>query len=343
MRKRILNWVLLISITSVVLIGVVAIVELYCAYSYYRYRDTLKNELNAIRLKEPLKNQNSINFKTDSLGFILPYKSLDKVSKKVIFLGGSTTECRAVNEDKRIHIEVQRSLLNTSCLNIGNSGNHSMHTLDILANKIVPLNPDVVVINHNVNDLSILLNTGTYFNNHPRRSLIINNSDQLYSYKVGYPKNWLVRNFIPHISLVLLPTTFEGLALSENEEFSKSPLKPNMDIDALKEMFSKSLKGIVSYAKSWGIKPILMTQGSCFRYYGVDNVDKYDGYNLDSLHSVFNNVVRKVAKKSNCSLVDAEFLMEDNKSFFIDCVHYNDSGSVFISKYISSEIKKLLN
>lgn len=343
MLKKLLNWTFLISITLGVLIGIVAVVELYCAYSYYKYRDGLKNDLNAIRLKEPFRNQNSDNFKTDSLGFILPYRPLNKSTTTVVFMGGSTTECLGVDQDKRIHVEVEKELSNTSCLNVGKSGNNSMHSLGIFANKIVPLSPDVAVFNHNVNDLSILLNTGTYFNKHPHRSLILTQSDQLYAYKVGYPKNWFVRNFIPHISLVLLPTTFDGQKLPENEEFSNKALAPNMNIDSLKLMFNRSLTGLVCYAKSWGVKPILMTQGSCFQHYGIANIDKYAGYNLDSLHNVFNNVVRSVAAKNECSLVDAELLMEDKKGLFYDSVHYTDSGSVFISKFVSAEIKKLLH
>ena len=343
MIKKLLNWFFLSLITVGLLIGVVAIVELYCAYAYYKYRDSLKNELQAIRLRQPLYNQNFENYRTDSLGFILPYTSLDSTSKTVFFLGGSTTECLEVKEDNRVHVEVEKQVENVTCINIGYSGNHSMHSLNLLANKIMHLSPDVVVINHNVNDLSILLNTGTYFNEHPKRSLVLSNSDQLNSYKVGYPKNWFVRNYIPHISLVLLPTTFEGEDILENKEFSQEALQPNLNIDSLKQLYSKSLFGLVNYAKSWGVKPILMTQGSCFKEFEIENIERYNDYNLDSLHSEFNKVVRYVAKVSKVYLVDAENLMEDQKGYFYDSVHYTDSGSIFISKHIASAVKTVLN
>ena len=155
-----------------------------------------------------------------------------------------------------------------------------MHSLNLLANKIISLSPDVVVINHNVNDLSILLNTGTYFNQHPKRSLILTHSDQLNPYKVGYPKNWFVRTFIPHISLVLLPTTFEGQDIPKNNEFSKDALRPDLNIDSLKQLYSKSLTGLVNYAKSWNVQPVLMTQASCFKEFEVENIEKFKGYNL---------------------------------------------------------------
>ena len=48
------------------LIGVIALIELYCSYAYYKYRDSLKNELKAIRLRQPFCNQVADSFKTDS-------------------------------------------------------------------------------------------------------------------------------------------------------------------------------------------------------------------------------------------------------------------------------------
>ncbi len=340
--KKIINWFLLIGFSLGVVVAIVGVVELYCAYSYYRYRDTLKNDLNAIRLREPFHNQDNNGFRTDSLGFILPYRSLDSSEFRVVFMGGSTTECLAVSEEKRVHRAVEKQLDKTTCLNIGNSGNHSMHTLDIFANKVLAYNPNVVVINHNVNDLSILLNTGTYHNQHHQRSLLLTSSEDLYSYVVGYPKNWFVRNFIPHISLVLLPTTFEGGGLPLRREFPDGPLREDLNSDSLKYLFKKSMKGLVEYSKSWGVKPVLMTQGSCYKHYDIGNLERYRCYNLDSLHNVFNQVVRDVALECGVDLVDAEFLMEDNKAYFYDVVHYTDSGSVFISDHIASTVKKVL-
>ena len=342
-KKKFINWIILISITLLMFIGTIAIVELYCSYSYYKYRDSLKNELKAIRLRQPFSNQDSDDFKTDSLGFILPYKSLDSTSKTVVFLGGSTTECKKVKDNKRIHVKVEEQLTNLSCLNIGNSGNHSMHSLNLFANKVLSLSPDLVIINHNINDLSILINTGTYFNKHPQRSLLLNNTNQLYTYKVGYPKNWFVRKYIPYISLVLFPTTFQGEDLIENREFSDKPLRPDLNIDFLKDMYRKSMMGLINYTRFWGVKPILMTQGSCFEEYSLKNIERYHGYNLDSLHKEFNKVVRDVASISKVPLVDAENLMENKKEYFYDVVHYTDSGSVFISNHIAKEIKRVLN
>ncbi len=338
--KKLRNWFLLIFLTFVFLTALVAVVELYCAYSYYRFRDTLKNDINAIRLREPIHNLNQGNFRTDSLGFILPYKPQHSTDKTIAFMGGSTTECLAVSEENRIHKVVEDELENVSCLNIGNSGNHSMHSLNLFVNKVAAYKPDVVVVNHNINDISILLNTGTYHNSNPSRSLLLTNSEELNTYKVGYPKNWFVRNFIPHISLVLLPTTFEGEPIAKRE-FDRSAI-PDQKIADIENQFRNSILGLIRYIKSQDVKPILFTQGSCFKHYKIENEGNYKGYDIAKIHAKFNSVLREISNQENVMLVDAELLMKDNKEYFVDVVHYNDSGSLFISKYISEAVKSEL-
>ena len=79
--------------------------------------------------------------------------------------------------------------------------------------------------------------------------------------------------------------------------------------------------GLVNYARLWGVKPILMTQGSCFQEYSLKNIERYHGYNLDSFHEEFNKVVRYIASISKVPLVHAENLMENKKEYFYDDVH----------------------
>ena len=52
-------------------------------------------------------------------------------------------------------------------------GNNSLHSLDILLNKIIPLKPNVVVMMHNINDLVALIYDKTYWSKNPTRQPII--------------------------------------------------------------------------------------------------------------------------------------------------------------------------
>ena len=57
--------------------------------------------------------------------------------------------------------------------NSGVGGNNSLHSLDILLNKLIPLHPDVVVMMHNINDLMSLIYDESYWSNNPSRAPII--------------------------------------------------------------------------------------------------------------------------------------------------------------------------
>ena len=56
--------------------------------------------------------------------------------------------------------------------NGGLSGNNSLHAIDLLVNKVIPLKPRVVVFMENINDLSTLLYEKTYWNKNNVRAPI---------------------------------------------------------------------------------------------------------------------------------------------------------------------------
>ena len=57
--------------------------------------------------------------------------------------------------------------------NSGVSGNNTLHSIDILLNKAIPLEPDIVVLMQNINDLIILLFEGDFWNHNPYRGVIV--------------------------------------------------------------------------------------------------------------------------------------------------------------------------
>ena len=93
----------------------------------------------------------------------------------LVFLGGSTVACIYVDEESRFPSLVgqllsQQTGKKVTSYNSGVGGNNSLHSLDILLNKIIPLKPDVVVMMHNINDLVALIYDKTYWSNNPTRS-----------------------------------------------------------------------------------------------------------------------------------------------------------------------------
>ena len=115
---------------------------------YLRYSTSLKNDIYKIQ--------------TDQNGYIMPSGDLNS-DIKIVFHGGSTTECIYVSENKRFPYLVQQNLMakfpqtTIGTWNSGVSGNNSMHSINTLLNKTLSLNPTHVVLMHNMNDLSQLM------------------------------------------------------------------------------------------------------------------------------------------------------------------------------------------
>jgi len=115
--------------------------------------------------------------KINSEGFMV-YKPADTPTDySIAFLGGSTTECLYVQDSLRFPYLTAQLLEKQSgktfnSFNGALSGNNSMHSINLLLNKIIPMQPDIVIMMHNVNDWNVLIKEKSYWNNNPSKSMI---------------------------------------------------------------------------------------------------------------------------------------------------------------------------
>lgn len=56
------------------------------------------------------------------------------------------------------------------------------------------------------------------------------------------------------------------------------------------------------------------------------------------IYDEMNETTRKTAHDNNILLIDLDSLVPKETKYFRDIVHYNDTGSVFVSKIISRQI-----
>lgn len=167
---------------------------------------------------------------TDRHGFIGPSEIHPEPDLKIVFLGGSTTECLYMDEEQRFPYLVGRQLekqlnkkINT--YNGGVSANESMHSLNILMNKVLPLKPTAVVLMHNINDLVILRSQGTY---------------------------WYPNSLKSHVQ-------------TSKNVFTRYEFPPNHNAYHEKEIsqeFQHNLETFIAICRIRGIMPVLMTQAN---------------------------------------------------------------------------------
>lgn len=207
---------------------------------------------STVKLERPTRNYlshiapNTVERKyyrvaTDEHGFIGPILHQEP-DIKIVFLGGSTTECLYMEEGQRFPFLVGRQLESAlhkkvNTYNGGVSANESMHSLNILMNKVLPMKPQMVVFMHNINDLVALRSQGTYWYAHSLKS------------HVQDAKTLLTRYEFPDIK------------------------HQATEQDLIAE-FSKNLRTFIAICRIRDIQPVLMTQAN-----RVENDDLYHHFN----------------------------------------------------------------
>ena len=292
----------------------------------------------------------------DNDGFIVPSKRYTNPDMSIFFLGGSTTECRYVAEDHRFPylagvLLEQQTGLKINSYNAARSGNHSLHSLDILLNKVFPLKPDIIVMLHNINDLVVLLYESSYWNPKSSKPIIfdINKEIDANFYKI------IRDRYIPNLAAAM--HNFDKSLRSwmksgkkNNDEFAKIRGKRLIfDKSAIVAQFEMNLQSFIYLCKARNIIPVLMTMPSRFK-------EKPDQIILDTFKNVtieyaqfrelfdlFNKSILKKAQENNIMVIDLAQEIPQENEFMCDIVHYTDTGARKIAGIISGRLQPVVN
>jgi len=291
----------------------------------------------------------------DSSGFIFPSQVHKSPDTKIIFYGGSTTECLYVDEKERFPYLVGLQLSSfgekVNAYNGGVSGNHSLHSINRLLNDGITHNPNIVVMKHNINDLITLIYYNSYWNSGKKRLLITKEIKQQ-NYKHATLKNFIHR-IIPNLyyRLYLLKKRLFKNKLFEGDFADINTEKISFNPKALKSQFSKNLKMFIEICKINNIVPVLMTQANRFlptpdkkvleKFETNRFMNKVSYTDFKSMIDIFNHEIRQVSEASGVMCIDLDSIVPKDSLYLYDLVHYNKKGSRFISEVISDSLKKV--
>jgi hypothetical protein len=207
------------------------------------------------------------------------------------------------------------------CFNAGVSGNHRMHMIDILLNKVIAIRPKYAVLMENVNDWSTLFYEGTYWNDNPSRSLLVD------------PQS-------------------KRQIISGDEFYDKRNSINKSSADSIRNEALRAQQLFISVCRIYGIQPILMTQAS---RYGdnlnselkqqIDAAMKKCGQNYafaEQLQRGLNMDTRKLAEQQNTLLIDLDSEMPAEEEYFYDVVHFNRNGSIKAAEIISNKLEIII-
>jgi lysophospholipase L1-like esterase len=313
----------------------------------------------AVREADGLE-QKPYRVRTDANGFILPYKQYARPDLKVIFLGASTTACIYVDEDSRYpslagELLSQQTGKKVTSINSGVGGNNSLHSLDILLNKLIPLKPDAVVLLHNINDLVALIYDKTYWSKNPTRQPIIDY--KLYKDLTGIKAiSTLARDtYIPnlHVAFRSLSKKLFGKKAREDDEFAYIRGKKIVfDGAQILEEFRMNLQTFINICRARHITPVLMTQFNRYKadpdpkikeaMAGFEKDSKISARQFKEIYDRFNEAVRQVGQSNGVLVIDLARLIPQESQYMYDVVHLNTAGSKLAARLISERLQPLV-
>ncbi len=274
----------------------------------------------------------TVLLRTDKRSYILPSRRFEKPDATIVFLGGSTTECAAVDEELRFPALVSRLLeekgLRVDTLNAGLSGNTTHDALNLLLNHVNEDRPDVAVLMEAANDVGVLLQDGSY---RSRSGGVVNTATAL---------RWPLQLASSKLSLVgalrsylMLGTSLELPDVHDPEAQKELPPAPP-------EEYVKRLRAFVALCRAFGIEPVLMTQPSV-----ATRTPLTPRWVTARNQATFNDEMRRVAKEEDVVLIDlARHLKDDVADWeqpmkvFYDGIHVTAEGSRVYAEYITQRL-----
>ncbi len=292
----------------------------------------------------------------DNNGFIEPSRIHDEAELTIVFLGGSTTEGLLLDEAARFPYLVGRLIERrgptTNSFNSGVSGNNTLHSINILLNKIVPMVPDYVVLMHNINDLGVLLYEESYWNDNYYRSLIVTSEPPRPLFDIA---KWIKDALIPNLYTRLKQfVDVRGVFSPVVDEFAHvRGTNIIVDTPRLTEQFATALRLFTSICRTYGIEPVLMTQANRLtsapdaiirdaieEFVGSVGVD-YESYRAIYLN--FNDTIRAVAQEEGVLLIDLAALIPQDNTHMIDAVHFSEHGAAVAAELIAGRLLEARN
>lgn len=295
---------------------------------------------------KPNGKSKEVRFAIDEKGFIEPSNVFKDPHMKIVFLGGSTTECSAIAEKKRFPYLVgelmSRGDLKVNTVNAGVSGNNSLHTLNIYLNKVLIEEPDIAVMMHNINDLNLFLRGDDYLKTKGVASNLITESLSL-----NGALSSKFKSILPNIHSRLgnVSENFQPDSVSP----PRGPVKfVERDTSPVFQKFRENLLLFISISRIKGVSPVLMTQASRIKddFKGVEvGIEIIEGrYKMPfqqykELYAAMNQVIRDVCEEQNVLMIDLDANV--TPEYMSDAVHLVERGSEYVADLIVQELTPL--
>jgi lysophospholipase L1-like esterase len=258
-----------------------------------------------------------VRFRTDARGYIEPARPHAAPDATLAFLGGSTTECRAVREELRFPALAAQLLeargLRVNALNAGRSASTVHDALHVLLDRVAEDAPDLALLMEAVNDAGVLARDGGYAG---RSGAPVAPRDLAkWSLQLAARRSALAEL----LRARLLPAARMRVEQAWDGSAARRP--------APRAPYRARVLGFVGLARALGIEPVLVTQP--LGYVDATTPPWVDAADQDA----FNDEIRAAAAETGSPLVDLARRVAAHPDrarpgvLFYDGLHVTDAGS----------------
>ena len=284
----------------------------------------------------------------DCYGETYSLEKPDGVFRIVVF-GGSTTENHRAFEEAGVHYPMllQSALARelgsdaVEVINVAFSAYTTAHSLILFELDVLSWQPDMVILSHNVNDLTTAYwpefsfdysskYSHPYFLPDPRP--VYTTANAVFQHSRLY---WVVRGRLQSLLT-------QGVAL-QRESMGAAPPARSL------EVFERNLESFIALARSRDIKVVLGSQALEPSEEFFLSHQLHKSYNEQAIyplhdefvshHKAYNRALRRVAERHGTVFVDNEAVLSGKTELFIDHVHMTAVG---VEKLANSYAETLL-
>ena len=293
----------------------------------------------------------------DKNGFIMPSERYVHPDISLVFLGGSTTVCHYLDENLRFPyltgVLLENKLgIKINSYNAGRSGNNSLHSIDILLNKIIPLNPQIVLMMHNINDVTTLAYEHSYWNNNMSKSVIIDMNNEITANYFRIMRDRLIPNIATQLRIISNKIKNKLRADRANEDEFAHIRGKTITINKPEaiEQFEMNLEIFIKICQARKIVPVLMTMPSRLKenpddlivYIFKNGKINFSYQDCRALFDAFNDSIRNKAKENHIPLIDLAKTIPQEAEYMYDTVHYTETGSKQIAHQVSEHLEPII-
>jgi lysophospholipase L1-like esterase len=285
---------------------------------------------------------------------------------RIMAVGGSTTENNLLDDSEVwtevLHGRLARQRPGVEVINVGRSGDTTRDHIAVLAQRLVPFEPDIVIFLVGVNDLELQMK--------PDYSTIRKDRRSLAGDGTRIPLRLLVKVWASdrsHVARLAILSLRRALTEDERgnpiedptsswvamkrEEYRRLPAR-NVDVSLWpKPEYEQNLRTLIGISRAHRIVPVLITQPAIWgapsgAWESMLWVHPHPDYRIPhaqlwTLLESFNDVTRRVARESGVLLIDLARLLPKTSEVFTDDDHYTVVGSRMVANLIASRLEQV--